>query len=104
MPRYVVERVSNALNEAGKCLNGSRILIVGVAYKRDVEDIRESPAIDIIKLLRECKAHVEYTDPYVPTLILKETLLTSVPLDDEHVQGVDCVVIVTDHQAFDYSF
>lgn len=104
MPRYVVERVSSALNEVGKCLNGSRILIVGVTYKRDVEDIRESPAIEIIKLLRESKARVDYTDPYVPALTLKEAMLTTVPLDDEHLQGADCVVIATDHRAVDYAF
>jgi UDP-N-acetyl-D-glucosamine dehydrogenase len=104
MPRYVVERVSSALNEMGKCLNGSRILIVGIAYKPEVEDIRDSPAIDIIKLLREYKAHVDYTDPYVPTLTLEETMLTSVRLEDEHLQSADCVVIVTDHRAFDYAY
>jgi UDP-N-acetyl-D-glucosamine dehydrogenase len=104
MPRYVVERVSCAMNEVGKCLNGSRILIVGVTYKRDVADIRESPSLDIIKLLREYKAHVDYTDPYISTLKLNETTLTSIPLDDEHLQGVDCVVIVTDHRTFDYNY
>jgi UDP-N-acetyl-D-glucosamine dehydrogenase len=103
MPHYVVERVSSALNEMGKCLNGARILIVGVAYKCNVEDVRESPAIEIIKLLQKYKAQVEYTDPYVPTLVLQETILTSVPLDDEHLQDSDCVVIITDHSSFDYA-
>lgn len=104
MPHYVVERISRVLNEVGKCLNGSRILIVGVAYKRDIEDVRESPAIDIIKLLREYKAHVEYTDPFVPALRIQETMLTSVILDDEHLQSAECVVIVTDHSSFDYEY
>lgn len=103
MPRYVVERVISAMNEMGKCLNGSRILVVGVAYKRDVGDVRESPAIDIIEMLHECKAHVDYADPYVPTLMLRETRLTAVPLDDEHIRGADCVIIVTDHSVFDYA-
>jgi UDP-N-acetyl-D-glucosamine dehydrogenase len=104
MPRYVVERIAGAMNEMVKCLNGSRILIIGVAYKRDVGDLRESPAIEIIELLRERKAQVDYTDPYIPTLALTETTLTAVPFDDEHVQLADCVVIVTDHRAFDYAY
>lgn len=104
MPRYVVERVVDAMNEAGKCLNGSRILVVGVTYKRDVADLRESPAIDIIELLLERKAHIEYADPYIPKLTLTDTTLTSVPLDDEHLGNADCVIIVTDHRAFDYAY
>ena len=72
-------------------------------YKRDVADVRESPAIDIIEMLHECKAHVDYADPYVPTLMLRETRLTAVPLDDEHIRGADCVIIVTDHSVFDYT-
>lgn len=102
MPRYVVERIVSAMNEMGKCLKGSRILVVGVAYKRDVGDLRESPAIPIIELLRERKARVDYADPYIPTFALMETTLTAVPLDDEHLRSADCVVIVTDHRAFDY--
>jgi UDP-N-acetyl-D-glucosamine dehydrogenase len=104
MPRYVVERVINAMNEVGKCLNGSRILIVGVTYKRDVADVRESPAIDIIELLRERKASVDYTDPYIPVLTLPETTLTAVPFNEEHLRDADCVVIVTDHRTFDYAY
>lgn len=104
MPCYVVERIVSAMNEVGKCLNGSRILVAGVAYKRDTSDLRESPAIDIIELLYERKAHIDYADPYIPTLTLKETTLAAVPLDDEHVQGADCVVIITDHSAFNYNY
>jgi len=103
MPHYVIERVICAMNEMAKCLNGSHILVVGVAYKRDVGDLRESPAIHIIELLRERKAHVNYADPYIPTLALMDTTLTAVPLDDEHLRSADCVVIVTDHRAFDYA-
>lgn len=103
MPRYVVERIIHVMNEVGKCLNGSRILIVGVTYKRDVADLRESPAIDIIELLHQCKARIEYADPYVPVLKLAETTLEAVPLDEEHLRNADCVVIVTDHRAFDYA-
>lgn len=103
MPRYVVECVITVMNEVGKCLKDSRILIVGVTYKRDVGDVRESPAIDIIGLLHERKAHVDYADPYVPRLSLKERTLAAVPLDDEHLHNADCVIIVTDHRAFDYA-
>ncbi|MBV9688725.1 MAG: nucleotide sugar dehydrogenase [Ktedonobacteraceae bacterium] len=103
MPRYVVERVVSAMNEVSKCLKGSRILILGVSYKRDVADLRESPALDIIELLQERKAHIEYADPYIPTLRLAGTTLTAVPLDDECLRGVDCVVIVADHSVFDYA-
>jgi UDP-N-acetyl-D-glucosamine dehydrogenase len=104
MPHYIVERIVRAMNEVGKCLNGSGILVAGVAYKRDTGDLRESPAIDIIELLYERKAHIDYADPYVPTLALKETTLAAVPLDDEHVRGADCVVIITDHSAFNYHY
>jgi UDP-N-acetyl-D-glucosamine dehydrogenase len=104
MPRYIVERIVDAMNEAGKCLNGSRILIVGVTYKRDDIELRESPAIDIIELLQQRKARIDYADPYVPTMALAETTLTAVPLDDEHVKSADCVVIVADHRAFDYAY
>ena len=103
MPHYVVERINSALNSVGKYLNGSRILVVGVTYKRDTGDIRESPAIEIIERLRECQAQIEYADPYIPALRLKATTLTAVPLDEEHVRGSDCVVIISDHRAFDYA-
>jgi len=103
MPHYVVERINRALNSVDKYLNGSRILLVGVTYKRDTGDIRESPAIEIIELLRELQAHIDYADPYIPALTLKETTLTAVPLDEEHMRGSDCVVIITDHQAYDYA-
>lgn len=103
MPRYVVERITIAMNEAGKCLNGSRILIAGVTYKRDVADLRESPALDIIELLHQRKARISYADPYVPVLRLAETTLEAVPLDEEQLRNADCVVIVADHRAFDYA-
>ncbi len=103
MPRYVVERVTTAMNDVGKCLNGSRILVAGVAYKRDVADLRESPAIDIIEMLLQRKAHVVYADPYVPTLRLIETTLESVEMNEAQIRSADCVIIVTDHHAFDYN-
>jgi UDP-N-acetyl-D-glucosamine dehydrogenase len=102
MPRYVVERITDAMNEVGKCLNGSRILVVGVTYKRDVADLRESPALDILELLCERKACIEYADPYVPVLHVASTALEAVPLDEAHLARADCVVIVTDHSSVDY--
>jgi UDP-N-acetyl-D-glucosamine dehydrogenase len=103
MPRYVIDRVVTAMNDAGKCLNGANILVAGVAYKRDVSDVRESPALDIIELLRERKAQVSYADPYVPNLVIGEHTYTAVPLDAERLRQADCVVIVTDHRTFDYA-
>jgi UDP-N-acetyl-D-glucosamine dehydrogenase len=104
MPRYVVECVTCAMNDVGKCLKGSQILIVGVTYKRDVADLRESPALDIIELLHERKACVDYADPYIPALTLAGKTLTAVPLDADHLHDADCVIIVTDHHIFDYSY
>ena len=103
MPTYVVERISRVLNDAGKCLDGSRVLVLGIAYKRDVGDLRESPAIEIIHMLREQKVQVDYVDPYIPVLVLKEEVLTAVPLNEERVRNADCVVILTDHSIFDYT-
>ncbi|HEY6284846.1 MAG TPA: UDP binding domain-containing protein, partial [Ktedonobacteraceae bacterium] len=94
---------SSVLNDTGKRLAASRVLVLGIAYKRDVEDLRESPAIEIIELLREHKAEVDYVDPYIPIITLKEEVLTAVTLDEERVCGADCVVILTDHSVFDYA-
>src|SRR5881409_1098720 len=102
MPDYVVELVGNALNRRRRCLNGARVLALGVAYKREVGDTRESPAIEILMKLREKGCEVSYVDPYVPTLNLHGTTLKSVDLTDEELAGADCVVILTDHSAFDY--
>ncbi len=101
MPHFVVEKVQNALNDAAKPLKGSRVHICGVAYKRDIDDVRESPALDIIHLLQSRGAVVTYSDPYVPTLRLEDSEDTLCSTDD--VAGADCVLIVTDHKAFDYA-
>jgi UDP-N-acetyl-D-glucosamine dehydrogenase len=101
MPEYVVERTVEALNSARKALNGSRVHVFGVAYKRDVNDMRESPALDIMELLARRGAIVSYTDPYVPTLEHGTLHLKSVP-EERAADGVDCALIVTDHGAFDY--
>jgi UDP-N-acetyl-D-glucosamine dehydrogenase len=101
MPEYVVERVSEALNANRKAINGSRIHIFGVAYKRDVNDMRESPAIDILELLARRGGDVSYTDPYVPQFQHGAMKLQSVA-EDAAAKGCDCALIVTDHKVFDY--
>ena len=102
MPHYVVERVGDALNSARKPINGSRVHIVGVAYKRDVNDMRESPALDIMELLGKRGATVSYTDPFVPELPHDGTMLRSIDLAAALKQAPDCTVICTDHTGFDY--
>ena len=101
MPEFVVERVSEALNTCRKAINGSRIHLFGVAYKKDVSDMRESPALDILQLLHRRGAELSYTDPYVPSL--KEGRLSLQSIAEDAVDGVDCAVIVTDHQSFNYA-
>jgi UDP-N-acetyl-D-glucosamine dehydrogenase len=101
MPAFVVERVGEALNTRRKAINGSSIHIFGIAYKKDVSDMRESPALDVMELLHRRGARLSYTDPYVPTFQHGDLSLTSIP--QEQVKGdVDCVVVCTDHKAFDY--
>lgn len=102
MPDYVVERLGEVLNEAGRPFNGTRILVLGVAYKRDIGDVRESPALDLLHLLADKKAAVSYHDPFVPEVDVPGRRFASVPLDDPTLENVDCVVIVTDHTGFDY--
>ncbi len=102
MPQYVVQKASEVLNDAAKPVRGSRILVVGVAYKRDISDTRESPALDIISLLASRGAEMSYHDPLVPSLQLEGRALESVPLSDELLAGTDLVVIVTDHSCVDY--
>ncbi len=103
MPYFVVENVIEALSQRGKALKGSRILVLGLAYKRDIDDLRESPSLTIIELLRVRGAHVEYNDPFFPTVGKgrKYALdMTCTPLD--RVPEFDCVLIVTDHSQYDY--
>ena len=102
MPEYVVSRVGDALNTVRKPLNGSRVHLFGVAYKKNVGDVRESPALDIIEHLLKHGATVTYTDPFVPSLVHNGETLTSVPFDDAFTGGVDCAVVCSDHSAFDY--
>ncbi len=104
MPVYVVGKVMDALNEIRKPVNGSKVLILGVAYKRDINDLRESPALDVIRLLGDRGAEVSYHDPYVPDLHHESMPLESVPLTADALHEADCVVIVTDHTSFDYNW
>jgi len=100
MPHFAVDRVRDALNGDAKAVKGSRIHIMGVAYKRDIEDLRESPALDVILMLLRLGAEISYSDPYVPTLRLDGLSLEALP--EEAAAAADCVVIVTDHSSFDY--
>ncbi|HEX7137320.1 MAG TPA: nucleotide sugar dehydrogenase [Vicinamibacterales bacterium] len=102
MPDYVVERVAEALNTMRKPINGSKVLLVGVAYKKDVNDMRESPALDILELLSRRGAQVTYADPWVPELNHGATTMRSLELSAALEQKPDCAVICTDHAAFDY--
>jgi UDP-N-acetyl-D-glucosamine dehydrogenase len=104
MPEYVVSRISLALNEVRKPLNGSRILILGVAYKPNVSDVRESPALDIIHLLRGHGVEILYNDPYVPDLAAEGFMLKNTPLTAENMETIDCVVIITDHETYDWEW
>lgn len=105
MPDYVVARTADGLNRHKKCLNGSRILIIGLAYKRDVGDIRESPSLRLIELFRRSGADVDYHDPHVPTMPPTRAYrfdMESVPLTAETLAGYDAVVVATDHGGVDY--
>jgi len=102
MPEYVVEKIQDALNDVSKSVRGSKIHILGTAYKRNIDDVRESPALDIIMLLQRRGALVSYSDPFVPSLKIEGEMLKS---EDRNagVEKADCVVIVTDHSGIDYA-
>ncbi len=103
MPEFVVENIIEAMNQQGKALRGSRVLILGIAYKRDIDDLRESPALTIIELLQKRGARVEYNDPFFPSVgkgRKYQLNMSSTPLDK--IPEFDCVVIVTDHSKYDY--
>ena len=103
MPRYVVDRAQQALNEHAKPLNGSHILVLGAAYKPDIDDLRESPALDVIGLLQQKKAAVSYHDPYIPRVEHEDWALDSVADLDKAVKAADLVIVVTDHSDYDYA-
>ncbi len=101
MPAFVVGKVQEALNGVKKAVNGSGILVLGAAYKPDIDDVRESPALDIMDRLRRMGAVVRYHDPHVPRIEKDGSEHTSVPLTDAELESADCIVLVTDHSEFD---
>jgi UDP-N-acetyl-D-glucosamine dehydrogenase len=107
MPHYVVQKVADALNTQSKAVRGSSLLVLGLAYKRDIDDFRESPAIDVMADLKQRGAILQYHDPYVPTLQARDwpggETLTSTPLTVETLTAADGVIILTDHRVFDYA-
>ena len=107
MPDYVVSRVVDVLKEREKSLKGSRVLVLGISYKKDVDDLRESPSLRVIDLLEKKGAQVDYNDPYFPifpSLRKFHFPLSSVPLTEENLSQYDCVVILTAHSSYDFSW
>jgi len=104
MPQHIVRMVSEALKPLKKSLQGSKILIIGVAYKRNTDDVRESPALEIIQLLKQEGAQVSFSDPFVAALQANGTRLESLLLSEESLRDADCVLVVTDHSSVDYEF
>jgi UDP-N-acetyl-D-glucosamine dehydrogenase len=107
MPAYVVTRVIEALNERGRSLKGSKVLVLGLAYKKDIEDVRESPSLELIRLLRQKGALVDYNDPHVPRthrMRRYDLQMASVPLTEQTLKAYDCVLIATDHSEYEPDF
>jgi UDP-N-acetyl-D-glucosamine dehydrogenase len=103
MPHYCVQKVQDALNDEGKALRGSHVLVLGVAYKKDVSDTRESPALDILHLLHEKGARTSYHDPLVSSIAYEDMVMESVADLDAALQACDCCIIVTDHSSYDWA-
>jgi UDP-N-acetyl-D-glucosamine dehydrogenase len=101
MPHFVVDKIQNALNEHSKSMKGSHVHVLGVAYKRDIDDVRESPALDIMHLMMRRGANVTYSDPHVAILNAGRIQMSRIDVE-QGVAQADCVVIVTDHKSFDY--
>ena len=107
MPHYVVEKVVHALNQRGKSIKAAKVLVLGLAYKKDIDDTRESPWLKLIELLMAHGADVDYNDPYVPhtkKMRMYDLKKSSVPLTQETLNKYDCVLISTDHSSYDYEF
>lgn len=102
MPEFTVRGISDALNERRKCLKGAKILGIGVAYKRDTNDVRESPAVTVLEKLREKGASIHFSDPYVTSIMIKGQPLKSLNLSAELLESMDCVAVLTDHSQIDY--
>jgi UDP-N-acetyl-D-glucosamine dehydrogenase len=103
MPDHVVEKVIHALNDRSKSVRGSRILVLGVAYKKDIDDLRESPALEVIRLLAERGAKIRCCDPHVGKFRIGDDAYAPVPLTPKELKAADAVVITTDHSAFDWA-
>ena len=103
MPMFWVRKLMESLNETGKAIKGANVLVLGVAYKKDIDDLRESPALDILVLLHQYGAHVSYHDPYVAKFSEGGHDYKSVPLTEAAIRGADVVLIVTDHASIDWS-
>lgn len=104
MPEYVVDRIARMLNEASKSVRNAHVLVMGVAYKRDISDVRESPSLDVIKLLQVRGAKVAYNDPHVPSIMMDHGDMKSVELTEDVLRRADCAVILTNHTAYDYNW
>ena len=108
MPRYVISQLSEFLNNVGKPIRGSKICLLGMAYKKDVDDPRESPSFELMDLLRERGADLTYNDPHIPTLGKKRDYdvpdMSSTELTPEFLAAQDCVLIATNHTAYDYAY
>jgi UDP-N-acetyl-D-glucosamine dehydrogenase len=107
MPHYVIQRTMEALNERKKSLKGSRVLILGLAYKKDIDDVRESPSLELIELLRAKGAKVDYNDPYIPKTHKQrkyDLQMKSKPLSAQMLKGYDVVLVSTDHSDYDYNW
>ena len=107
MPHYVIMKTMEAMNKKGKSLKGSKVLVLGLAYKKDIDDVRESPSIELIELLKEKGARADYNDPYIPmTHKMREHNLKmrSRPLSAKMFKGYDIVIIATDHSCYDYNW
>ncbi len=107
MPHYVVGKVADALNKNGKSIKGSKILVLGLAYKKDVDDVRESPSLELIEMLQGKGARVDYNDPYVPKthkMRRYDLRMSSAPITEKNLRKYDCIVISTDHSIYDYNF
>jgi UDP-N-acetyl-D-glucosamine dehydrogenase len=108
MPHYVIEKIGAALNDRGRSIRGTKVLVLGVAYKKDVDDVRESPSLEIMKLLKERGAEISYSDPYIPKLHkMREydfSYMSSEPLTENTLRNKDLVLITTDHSKIDYQW
>lgn len=102
MPEFVVDKLSNILNSRKKCIAGSKILVLGIAYKKDVSDMRESPALDVISILESRNAKVIYNDPYIPRVELGNKIYSSSALTAKLLKGMDCLIIITPHTKYNY--